>query len=246
MKNILNERIPKQAIGIWWIGQGGFIFKTSKNKIIIVDPYLSDSTRYDRLTAIPVKPANITADFLLCTHDHWDHTDPDTLSQTKQVGIFMGPSSVIGHYKKLGIPEEKIIKINTGESSAFGDIKILAVFAKHTGDSVGYILNLEGITIYITGDTEYDEKLKEVNKFKPDIMLVCINGKLGNMNIEEAALLTRAIDPEIVIPMHYGMFEENTADPKDFINCLEKLSFKGEKKILETNKFFLYKKKEAK
>ncbi|MCK4307815.1 MBL fold metallo-hydrolase [candidate division WOR-3 bacterium] len=248
MKNILDKQIPKGAVGIWWLGQGGFIFKTFRDKIIFVDPYLSDSVEkkdgLKRMVGISIKPEEVAADFLLCTHDHLDHTDPETLYRIDKVKIFIGPSSVVKHYKQLGISAEKIIEINQMKEKIWGDVKIFTAFARHTEDSVGYIFNFNGITVYITGDTEYDEKLKEVSKFKPDIMLVCINGKWGNMNYKEAALLTKNIDPKLVIPMHYGMFKENTANPKDFIRYLEKLNFKGEKKILESNECFLYRKDE--
>ena len=246
MEDILNKKIPEKAIGIWWIGQGGFIFKTSENKVIIADPYLSNSVEKNggakRMVEIPIKPEEVIADFLLCTHDHLDHTDPDTLTKTNRVKVFIGPSSVCKHYKKLGIPKQKIIEINRREEKTFEDTKILATFAKHTEDSVGYLLNLSGIIIYITGDTEYDEKLKEVSKLKPEIMITCINGKAGNMNVKEAALLTKEINPKIVIPMHYGMFKENTADPKDFLKVLEKYKVNCDKKIPDIKSCFVYRK----
>lgn len=244
MEHILERSIPKGAIGIWWIGQGGFIFKTSENKIIIVDPYLSDSAekngRLKRMMEIPIDPEEVVADFFLCTHNHSDHTDPDTLTKTKRVKVFVGPSSVCKHYRQLGIPEKKIVEINRREEKTFEDIKILATFAKHTEDSVGYLLNLNGMIIYISGDTEYDEKLKEVSKFKAEIMIICINGKGGNMNVKEAALLTKEISPNLVIPMHYGMFKENTADPKDFLKALEKYKVNCRKKILDIKSCFVY------
>ncbi len=62
------------------------------------------------------------------------------------------------------------------------------------------------------------------------------------MNYKEAAILTEEIEPELIIPMHYGMFKENTANPEDFVKCLGKLNFKGEEKILELNKSFIYRK----
>ena len=42
----------------------------------------------------------------------------------------------------------------------------------------------------------------------------------------EVSILTKEINPELVIPMHYGMFKENTANPEDFIKHLEKVNFK--------------------
>ena len=54
------------------------------------------------------------------------------------------------------------------------------------------------------------------------MMFVCINGKLGNMNVEEAVRLTRVIMPKVAVPTHYGMFESNTEDPKKYTSQLKK------------------------
>jgi L-ascorbate 6-phosphate lactonase len=51
---------------------------------------------------------------------------------------------------------------------------------------------------------------------------VCINGKLGNMNLQEAARLTAQLQPRQVLPMHWGLFAENTLDPLEFARLVEK------------------------
>jgi L-ascorbate metabolism protein UlaG (beta-lactamase superfamily) len=43
------------------------------------------------------------------------------------------------------------------------------------------------------------------------------------MNVQEAIQLTSQLNPKLAIPMHYGMFAENTEDPSQFIEgCLQK------------------------
>jgi len=49
-----------------------------------------------------------------------------------------------------------------------------------------------------------------------DVLLVCINGKFGNLNIEQAIELTLAVDPKIVIPNHYDLMELNSENPESF------------------------------
>ena len=51
-----------------------------------------------------------------------------------------------------------------------------------------------------------------------DVMFVCINGRLGNMDYREAAKLAKALPCRVVVPNHYGMFAENTVDPDLFVN----------------------------
>ena len=41
IKDIDTRKVDKGKVAIWWIGQEGFVLKTSK-LIIYIDPYLSD------------------------------------------------------------------------------------------------------------------------------------------------------------------------------------------------------------
>ena len=52
-------------------------------------------------------------------------------------------------------------------------------------------------------------------------MFVCINGKLGNMNADEAAKLTKIINPLVGVPTHYGMFASNTEDPEKYTSQID-------------------------
>ena len=79
----------------------------------------------------------------------------------------------------------------------------------------------DGPIVYLVGDSGYHDGLASaVEDYGPDVLLVPINGKYGNMSIEQAVQLTLEIEPREVIPMHFGMFEGNTADPDDFVGLL--------------------------
>ena len=68
---------------VTWLGQAGLMFETN-DKIIIVDPYLSDSVEKiepQNKRRVPVDESffDIKPDIVVLTHNHLDHTDPDTL-----------------------------------------------------------------------------------------------------------------------------------------------------------------------
>ncbi|MBO5370417.1 MAG: MBL fold metallo-hydrolase, partial [Clostridia bacterium] len=93
-----------------------------------------------------------------------------------------------------------------------------------------------GIAMYFSGDTEYHEKLEQLSDKNIDIMFICINGKLGNMNVNEAIKLTRIINPKVGVPMHYGMFESNTENPENYtsqLDCGFEMEYNKEYKIAE-------------
>jgi L-ascorbate metabolism protein UlaG (beta-lactamase superfamily) len=62
--------------------------------------------------------------------------------------------------------------------------------------------------------------LQRIRDARPDVMLICINGGYGNMNPTEAAELVAAIEPAVVVPMHWGLVAENTTDPALFVRAL--------------------------
>ena len=69
---------------ITWLGQAGLLFETNNIKVI-VDPYLSDSVEKiqpHNKRRVPVNTdfLGIKPDIIVLTHNHLDHTDPETLS----------------------------------------------------------------------------------------------------------------------------------------------------------------------
>ena len=52
--------------------------------------------------------------------------------------------------------------------------------------------------------------------------IICINGRLGNMNVDQAVQLTRELKPKLGIPTHYGMFASNTEDPVKYTSRVER------------------------
>jgi L-ascorbate metabolism protein UlaG (beta-lactamase superfamily) len=95
---------------------------------------------------------------------------------------------------------------------------------------VGYVLELNGVTLYHAGDTTVYPGLIETLKAESiDLGMLPINGRdpfrnarniVGNMNYREAAELAVAARFDTVIPLHYDMFEANSERPGYFIDYL--------------------------
>jgi L-ascorbate 6-phosphate lactonase len=253
VEEIKNIKCAKNSVAIVWIGQGSFIFKTYENKIIYVDPYLSDSVfglqGEHRLVEIPINPSEVKADLVFVTHDHLDHLDPETI-----IGIaksckakFIGPKSCYKHFRELGLDDDRVIEINRGEEKKINGIKVSAVHAEHSlNDCVGYIFYFNNIIIYISGDTRYSKKLEKVKNFNPDIVIICTNGKPKgtsvNLNAEEAAGLVKLFNPSLAIPMHYGMLSSVDEDPQKFVTAMSKFNLSHMVKIMHFKEIFIYNK----
>ncbi len=204
---------------IRFLGQSGYIIKTKKAEIMI-DPYLSDSVNRvagrPRTLPIPINPQNISCEAVICTHNHLDHLDPDTVAQINDEQFFITTNEGKIELNQLG--KDHVVSLNVGESTVVGDVEITAVFADHTVEAFGLIVKAENKTLYFSGDTIYNEKLFDIAKYHPDITLICINGRLGNMNVKEALMTAKRIGAKINIPNHYDMFASNSENPRTFTN----------------------------
>jgi len=209
---------------ITWLGQGGFLLESGGYRLV-VDPYLSDCVRKKeglaRLHPFPVELKDLKPDCLLVTHDHMDHLDPDGVPRIHEACPacrFAGPDRSFQHFLALGMPETQVTRIPMNSTYSFGPFTVTSVFAAHSDPTAcGYVIGAEGRKIYLSGDTNYDERLLSDSLRGMDLMLVCINGKLNNMNCADALKCVKALHPKAALPMHIGLFAENTADPAPFV-----------------------------
>lgn|SRR5690554_2290058 len=228
---------------IVWFLQGGFGFITP-NLRLMVDLYLSNEGErmkgLTRLSPTPCTVGQLRPDAWVCTHDHLDHFDEPTVLEVLNTWpdcIHVGPQSVYEHLERLNAPSSNIRLLNEGDQVTLGDVRVLGAPASHSDPAaIGLVLASQGLRVYITGDSLLTEPLKEWAREVKDIdlMCVCINGRLGNMNSKEAVELVSLVRPRLVVPMHYGLFAENTADPVSFVEASRRAGHPA--KVLELAK----------
>ena len=211
----------KNSLKIRWIGQGGYLLSDGETEICI-DPYLSDVVNRvagrARMVKAPFSPKELKSDCVICTHDHLDHVDIDAIPEMDRAIPFYAPSHAEKALRGAGV--EKYFPFDEGQSYTVGAFRIEAVYACHSVPAIGVLLHHGDLTVYISGDTEYDPRLEELKDRRIDLMIICINGRLGNMNVDEAVRLTEILAPRLGIPTHYGMFESNTEDPEKYTSRL--------------------------
>jgi len=148
-------------------------------------------------------------DLILITHEHGDHYDVDTL--TALVGDDTKLLTNPAVYDML--PEElksKASAIANGESTTIGDIAIDAIPAYNTtedrlqyhprGRDNGYVLTIDGLRVYIAGDTEDIPEMRALKNI--DVAFVPMNLPY-TMDIEQAASAVGEFAPKHVYPYHY-------------------------------------------
>ena len=213
-----------------------------------IDPYLSDyaeritrgkANEHVRMTSAPMQPSDIAhADWVLCTHDHADHIDPDgipVIAKQSPQAHFLVPQAARRTLLAMSISPQRIHTLRGDDSMSAGEMTVSAIPAKHEQFDqaaedgypyLSYVIRLEGMTLFHAGDTiPYPQQLEKVRPDRVDVAMVPINGRddarrrlgcEGNFTCEEAVDFALRIEATLTIPMHYDMFTLNTADVNDF------------------------------
>ena len=237
------DAIEKGSLGIYWLAQAAFVFKTPANKIIYIDPYISDYVErlfgFKRMMPCPIAAEDVVADLVVCTHEHADHLDLDALpiiardSRTH----FAGPIECMKGFEQIGIPVDRCHLLEEGKAITVAGITVRGVYADHgdlAPDALGVVLDLEDVRVYHSGDTAYrPEEFKPAIDLHPDVLIACINGAYGNLNSEEAALLTQAAAPRLAIASHFWMFVEHNGNPATFLEACKRLAPAGEAVVMK-------------
>ena len=169
-------------------------------KEIEVDPVRKLGNRTIDYTKMP------KADYLFVTHEHGDHFDKEALQ-------------LLSADKTLLITNERCAgMLGHGEVMSNGDsrqlpdgISVEAVPAYNTteghlqfhpkGRDNGYVLNLDGLRIYIAGDTEDIPEMEGIKDI--DIAFLPCNQPY-TMTTEQLVKAAKVVKPKVLFPYHYG------------------------------------------
>lgn len=245
-------------ISIQYLGQVGFKFQCC-GQTVVVDPYLSYSV--DRLPGFPPAywvrnyppPLRMEElcdiDLVLCTHDHLDHADAETLlaiARHSPQARFAGPRLTVQAVQAAGIRQGRLTVLNEGAGLELGDLTVRPVAEAHEAYEqdaegfhryLGYILDWAGLVIFHAGDTVVTPQLVDALASQPiDVAFLPINGGdedrrrhgvVGNMNGEAALRLARRLAVDLLVPTHYDLYPRNGSTAAAFTAAWEKLPFAG-------------------
>lgn len=222
-----------------WLGQAGFLFEHN-GKTIMVDPYFSDSVGKrspEKHRRVPMDERYLTVrpDLLILTHDHLDHTDPETLEpMLKQFGgiTVLAPRNSYLRVREYGGMHNYVEFNRYTEWTEYG-FRFRAVYAAHSDPlAIGVIIETpdDGKIYYVTGDTLYNRAILDDLPESIDVMFVPVNGVGNNMNATDAERFSRACRAKWTVPCHVGMFDSLTPEIYSGDNRLV-LQFYKEKEI---------------
>lgn len=182
---------------IHWLGHASI--KITGTKTIYIDPWKLK------------KPT--PADIVLITHDHYDHCSEDDISKiTKKDTVIVAPKDCAGRLKAKAVKPQDTVTIDGVTIKAVPAYNIGKQFHPRSNNWVGYLVTIDGKTIYHPGDTD---AIVEMEGLKPDIAFFPVGGTY-TMDAEDAAGIANKMQPGVAIPMHYGDIVGSKKDAQRF------------------------------
>lgn len=216
---------------IVWFGHSSYLIRI-ENKNFLIDPVFSGNAApvSFMVKAFPgadeYKAEDMPAiDYLILTHDHYDHLDFKTLMKLKsKVSAIYCSLGVSSHLKYWGFDENKINELDWWQSKQIDqNIQLTAAPARHfsgrglkRGQSFwsSFILKTTTHNLYLGGDSGYDKHFREVGeKFGPFDLAILESGQYNNMwpliHMMPEQTVQAAIDlkAKALLPVHWGKFK---------------------------------------
>lgn len=185
-----------------------------RGRVVVVDP-VGGGRRYAGLP----RP-----DLILITHRHGDHFDADTVRD------------LAGEYTWVITPPDVAESIATndplalanGDSATVHGLGVKAVAAYNRtasrvdfhprGRDNGYVLDLGGLRVYVSGDTE--DVPEQASLGPVDVAFLCMNLPY-TMSAKQAVKAARAISPRVLFPYHFRNRDGSFTDLAPLQNALQ-------------------------
>jgi L-ascorbate metabolism protein UlaG (beta-lactamase superfamily) len=229
VKTKLTELNPQENLLVWF-GHSSCYFQVG-GKRFLVDPVLSKAA-----SPLPFvntafagtdlyKPVDIPdIDYLIITHDHWDHLDYPTIKELKpRIGKVICPLGVGEHFARWGFDDSSIIEMDWEDMTALDSgFEIYCLPARHFSGRgfyqkqslwASFLLKTDTLTIFMGGDGGYDTHFASIgNRFGSIDFALLENGQYNkawkyiHMLPEETLQAGKDLNAKNVIPIHNSKF----------------------------------------
>lgn len=216
-----------------WLGHSSYYIQANGKKIL-VDPVFSGyGSPFSFINKIfPGTDLYTVADmpeidYLLISHDHWDHLDYQTVTdlaaKTRTVVL---PLGVGAHLEHWGFPRDMLVEADWNTALRCDGLTVHIVPARHYSGRLfggnktlwaGFVLETPERRIFLSGDTGYGPHIGEIAATFGRFDLAAIDGgqydprwPLIHMTPEEAARAAEELGANALLLAHVGRFSIST------------------------------------
>lgn len=213
-----------------WLGHSAYFIQLG-GKRLLVDPVFSNYGAPFFFLNTAFAGTNIynpddmpELDFLLISHDHWDHLDYQTASDLlPKVKKVISPLGVGAHFEHWGYAKEKIMEVDWNSSLTFAEkLTVHVVPARHFSGRLfsrnktlwaGFVLETPERRIFLSGDSGYGPHFEDIARRFQNFDLVMLDGGQYDprwpqihMTPEEAVLTAETLKTKALLLGHVGRF----------------------------------------
>lgn len=193
LRTDLHALDPASDLAVWF-GHSSYLIQTDRQRAL-VDPVFRSAAPLSFLnrpfagTDIYTPDDMPDVDYLIITHDHWDHLDHRTVTELKpRIRKIVCPLGVGEHFEYWGFPKERIVELDWNEEASLGDgFTVRCLPARHFSGRglnpnrtlwASFLLQSPTRNIYIGGDSGYGRHFAEIGRQFPQIDLAILeNGQ---------------------------------------------------------------------
>ncbi|MFT3682332.1 MAG: MBL fold metallo-hydrolase [Ferruginibacter sp.] len=214
-----------------WFGHSSYFIQID-GKRFLVDPVFSGAASPVSFTTRSFAGADIfkpedmpSIDYLVITHDHWDHLDYSTVLKLKhKTGKIICGLGVGEHFERWGFDISKIIEKQWNETAELENgFTLHATPARHFSGRgfsrnkslwMSYVLQTPSMKIYIGGDSGYDTHFKMIgDQYGPFDLAILECGQYDknwryiHTHPEEFVKAAKEINARKILMVHWAKFQ---------------------------------------
>ena len=218
------------AMKVTYYGHSAILIETNGTTLLI-DPFITGNKHTEGV----VTADDLAPDVVLLTHAHGDHWG-DTPAILKRTGALLVADFEITNYVQSRHGHENVHPMNIGGRWDFPWGRVTRTYARHSssfpdgtygGLAGGFILEMEGRTVYNSGDTcAFAEMAWLGEDYEFDLAFLPI-GDDFTMGPEEAVRCVEMLGPDLTVPVHYGTFPYIEVDVSRFTDAMGEAGFEA-------------------
>lgn len=206
-----------------WVGHATVLMDFGGARVL-TDPTLRKRVAHLRRRT-PLPPDSTSdVDVVLISHAHMDHLHMPSLGRVGREIPVVAPSGSGDLIRRKGFTT--VVEVRPGDELSLAGVDVSVVPAAHlpgrgphsnvSSDPLGYVVGSATHRVYFAGDTDLFDEMADLGPI--DVAFLPIWGwgptiGEGHLDPERAVEATRLIEPDVVIPMHWGTYTPENARP---------------------------------
>jgi L-ascorbate metabolism protein UlaG (beta-lactamase superfamily) len=251
---VVTPDLPRRAseLAATWLGHATVLLEVSGHWVL-TDPVWSDRVSPSatvgprRSHPVPMELADLPPlSAVLISHDHYDHLDTATIDTLVELqdAPFVVPLGISAHLRRWGVPENRIVELDWGQSHRVGDLTLTCTEARHFSGR-GFVRNTTLWSSWVAaagerrvvfgGDTGYTPGFADIGeRYGPfDLTVLPIGAydrRWRDVHLDPAEAVQCHLDVQavadgdvaggVLLPIHWATFDlafHRWAAPADWV-----------------------------